>query len=109
MEVIIGSTTAAVDSNEITIKEDMGYNYPSFPATIWAWNLDPEASTAEEILIKFPTDVEGQYQQVDKLTASSPSLALNSPLEFIVVKPTTNYEVGVAMSALGMQFSKEPY
>lgn len=109
MEILIGSTTNEVTSDKIIIKENKGYKYPSFPATIWAWNLDPNADPAEEILVKFPTDVDGQWQEVDKLTASSPSLALNSPLEFIIVKPSTNNNVGVAMSAMNMQFAKEPY
>lgn len=103
MKTLISSKKEAATSEKVVISEYKGFHAPNFPATIWAWNIDG----TEEILIRYPTDVEDEYVTIDKLTADNPSLALNSPMEFIVEKPSTAYNVGVAMFTAKTQFAKE--
>ena len=105
MEVIIGSTKDEKYSDEIEVLEHNGYQYPSFPVTIWAWNL----VEGEAVNIQFPTDVDGEWETVEVLNIDSKSVSLGSPASFRIYKPATSENVGVAMSALRMRFSKSPY
>ena len=101
MEVLIGSTTAET-STEVEISQNAGFNFPSYSATIWAWGLD-----TEEILIQLPTDKEGQWVTIDKLTKDNNSKLISSPMNIKIIKPSTAAESGVALSATDAQFVKE--